>query len=45
MEKFDVIIVGAGPSGIFCAYELIQKNKAQKGTPLKKMFLIKIITF
>jgi len=22
-EKFDVIIVGAGPAGIFCAYELI----------------------
>ena len=28
MKKYDVIIVGAGPSGIFCAYELIQKNKA-----------------
>ena len=26
--KYDVIIVGAGPSGIFCAYELI-KNKPQ----------------
>lgn len=23
MEQFDVIIIGAGPSGIFCAYELI----------------------
>lgn len=23
MEKYDVIIVGAGPAGIFCAYELI----------------------
>ena len=23
MEKYDVIIIGAGPSGIFCAYELI----------------------
>lgn len=26
--KYDVLIVGAGPSGIFCAYELI-KNKPQ----------------
>ena len=26
---YDVIIIGAGPSGIFCAYELIQKNKAK----------------
>ena len=24
--NFDVAIVGAGPSGYFCAYELIQKN-------------------
>lgn len=26
MTKYDVIIVGAGPSGIFCAYELIRQN-------------------
>ena len=26
MAKYDVIIVGAGPSGIFCAYELIRQN-------------------
>lgn len=25
MEKYDVIIIGAGPSGIFCAYELKRK--------------------
>ena len=28
MKKYDVIIIGAGPSGIFCAYELIEKNQA-----------------
>jgi len=26
-KKYDVIIIGAGPSGIFLAYELIQKGK------------------
>ena len=26
MKNYDVIIVGAGPSGIFCAYELIHKK-------------------
>ena len=26
MQKYDVIIVGAGPAGIYCAYELIEKN-------------------
>lgn len=26
MKKYDVIIVGAGPAGIYCAYELIEKN-------------------
>ena len=40
--NYDVIIIGAGPSGIFCAYELIQKKPGmkilmvEKGAPLKR---------
>lgn len=30
MEKFDVIVIGMGPSSIFLAYELIKKNKNKK---------------
>ena len=43
MEKnYDVIIIGAGPGGIFCAYELLEKNKdlkvlmVEKGRPIEK---------
>lgn len=40
--NYDVIIIGAGPSGIFCAYELIQKRPElrilmlEKGRPIEK---------
>jgi len=40
--KYDVIIVGAGPGGIFSAYELVQKNAElsiavfEEGNPLEK---------
>ena len=29
-DKFDIIIVGMGPSGIFCAYELLKLNSNKK---------------
>ena len=32
----DVIIIGAGPAGLFCAYELIEKNPKLKITILEK---------
>lgn len=41
-NKFDVIIIGAGPGGIFCAYELMEKRKdlrvlmVEKGRPIEK---------
>lgn len=41
-QCYDVIIIGAGPSGIFCAYELIQKKPdlnilmIEKGRPIEK---------
>ncbi len=34
--NYDVIIIGAGPSGIFCAYELIQKKPELKILMLEK---------
>ena len=40
--KYDVIIIGAGPGGIFSAYELVKKNADLKiavfeaGNPLEK---------
>ncbi len=29
-EKYDIIVVGMGPSSIFCAYELIKLNKHKR---------------
>ena len=40
--KYDVAIIGAGPGGIFSAYELLKKNEKLKivvfeaGYPLEK---------
>ena len=42
MNRYDVIIIGAGPGGIFAAYELMQKAPELKvavfesGNPLEK---------
>ncbi len=35
-QKYDVIIVGAGPGGIFCAYELMEKRPELKVLLLEK---------
>ncbi|UWP58653.1 NAD(P)/FAD-dependent oxidoreductase [Ruminococcus gauvreauii] len=35
-NKYDVIIIGAGPSGIFCAYTLIQENPGLKILMIEK---------
>lgn len=35
-NKFDVIIIGAGPGGIFCAYELMEQNPKLKVLMVEK---------
>jgi len=43
-KKYDLIIVGMGPGGVFCAYELIKKNKhknillIEQGRSIEKRF-------
>ena len=49
-NNFDVIIIGAGPGGIFCAYELANENKnlnillVEKGRSIEKRNCPKRIT-
>ena len=40
MNNYDVIIVGAGPAGLFCAYELIENNPNLKIIMLDKGHLV-----
>jgi len=35
-NNYDVIIIGAGPGGIFCAYELMEKKKDMKVLMIEK---------
>ena len=35
-KKYDVIIIGAGPGGIFCAYELMEKKPDLKVLMIEK---------
>ena len=35
-NNYDVIIIGAGPSGIFCAYELLNKKPDAKILMIEK---------
>ena len=41
MKNYDVIIVGAGPAGLFCAYELIEQNPKLKIIILEKGKFVK----
>lgn len=40
MKKYDVIIVGAGPGGIFSAYELVTNNFEIKVAVFEKGHLL-----
>ena len=40
----DVVIVGAGPAGLFCAYELIENNPKLKIVMLDKIMPVDILS-
>ena len=35
--KYDVIIIGAGPGGIFSAYELVKRMRISRSQCLKRV--------
>ena len=39
--KYDVLIVGAGPGGIFAAYELMNNDRRKRSRFLKQVILWK----
>jgi flavin-dependent dehydrogenase len=41
MSRYDVIIIGAGPGGIFAAYELAKKAPELKVAYLKRGILLR----
>lgn len=49
-KEYDVIIIGAGPGGIFCAYELMEQRPelkvllVEKGRPIEKRSCPKRVT-
>ena len=38
--KYDVIVIGAGPGGIFAAYELVEQNKNLSVASICNAFLL-----
>lgn len=36
MKKFDIVIIGAGPAGVFCSYKLIKENPNLKIALIEK---------
>ena len=43
--QYDVIIIGAGPGGIFAAYELVQRRPGLKVAIFEAVFLLNFGAF
>ena len=42
--KYDVIIIGAGPGGMFSAYEMVQRSKDVKIAVLRQVMRLISVT-